>query len=175
MERAPPLLRFGPRLLPSFCKHRLAVTKLFVVCQMLNFASLAGPHAPLEKSAFHRVACQSKGRLKVPARDLVPSAAKLKLAERRRVKWIRSKAVVILDRVDLFEPPFRTLLLRDCDGAVERDDRRRMYRHQRIVQRDDGFPVGLVSPGSGRVDRCDRGFDVIFGELGTAGGKLQEL
>ena len=59
------------------------------------------------------------------ARDLVAPAAQLKLAKGRWVKWIASKAVAIVDRIDRFEPTLRTIALRDRYGTVESDNRRR--------------------------------------------------
>jgi hypothetical protein len=88
----------------------------------------------LEESAFHRIARQRQRRAEVLARDFVAPTAQLKLAKGRRVKWIASKAVAILDRVNRFEPTLRTIALRDRYGAVESDNRRRPYEHQRIVQ-----------------------------------------
>jgi hypothetical protein len=107
------------------------------ICGFQNcrrIASLACANALIEESAFHRIARQRQSRAEVLARDFVPPTAQLKLAKGRRVKWIASEAIAILDRVDRFEPTLRTIALRDRNGAVERHDRRRAYRHQRIVQ-----------------------------------------
>src|SRR5215472_2947449 len=104
------------------------------ICGFQNcrrIASLACANALIEESAFHRIARQRQSRAEVLARDFVPPTAQLKLAKGRWVKWIASEAIAILDRV---EPTLRTIALRDRNGAVERHDRRRAYRHQRIVQ-----------------------------------------
>jgi hypothetical protein len=105
----------------------------------------------------------------------VPPAAKFKLAKRRGVERICGEAIAVGNRADLFEPTLGTLVLRDRDGAVEGDNRGRTYRHQRVVEENDGFPVRVFRAESARVNRCDRGLDVIRGEFGTCGGKLQEL
>jgi len=70
----------------------------------------------------------------VLARGLVPPAAQLKLAKRRRVEGIRGEAIAVGNGADLFEPTLGPLILRDRDGTVQRDNRRGTYRHQRVVQ-----------------------------------------
>jgi hypothetical protein len=88
----------------------------------------------MEELAFHRIARQSQRRAEVLARNVMAPTAQLKLAKGRRVKWVASKTIAILDRLDRFEPTLRTIALRDRYGAVERDNRRRPYQDQRIVQ-----------------------------------------
>jgi hypothetical protein len=61
------------------------------------------------------------------------TAAQLKLAKRRRIKWISSEAIAVLNRADRLEPVLRSIALRDRNGAVERDNRGRTDRGQRIV------------------------------------------
>ena len=106
----------------------------FQNCCLWRIASLACANALMKKSAFHRIARQRQSRAEVLARDFVPPTAQFKLAKGRRVKWIASEAIAILDRADRFEPTLRTIALRDRNGAVECHDRGRAYRYQRIVQ-----------------------------------------
>jgi len=106
----------------------------FQNCRLWWIASLACVNALIEESAFHRIARQRQSRAEVLARDFVAPTAQLKLAKGRRVKWIASEAIAILDRADRFEPMLRAIALRDRNGAVECHDRRRAYRHQRVVQ-----------------------------------------
>ena len=61
------------------------------------------------------------------------TAAQLKLAKRRRIKWTSSEAIAVLNRADRLEPVLRSIALRDRNGAVERDNRGRTDRGQRIV------------------------------------------
>jgi len=68
----------------------------------------------------------------------------LQLAERRVVKRIRRQAVLVGDDADLVQPALGTLALRDGDGAVERDHRRGAQAHERVVERNDLGPVGLL-------------------------------
>ena len=58
------------------------VLKFFVKSHMLRIVPFACVPTPLEVSAFHRVARDSKRCSEVFARSLVPPAAKLKLAKR---------------------------------------------------------------------------------------------
>ena len=102
--------------------------------RLWRIASLAFANALIEESAFHGIARQRQSRAEVLARDFVAPTAQLKLAKSRRVKWIASEAVAILDRANRFEPTLRTIALRDRNGAVECHNRRRAYRHQRVVQ-----------------------------------------
>ena len=106
----------------------------FQNCRLWRIASLAFANALIEESAFHRIARQRQSRAEVLARDFVPPTAQFKLAKGRRVKWIASEAVAILDRANRFEPTLRTIALRDRYRAVESDHRRRPYQDQRIVQ-----------------------------------------
>src|SRR5262245_39489445 len=84
-------------------------------------------HAQVEKFSFHWIARQRARRAEVLARRRVPAAAQLELAERRRVKWISSKALAVLDRADRLKPALRPIALGDGDGAIECNHRRRTY------------------------------------------------
>jgi len=96
--------------------------------------AFARANAPIEEAALHRVARECDGCSEVLARGLVPPAAQLKLAKRRRVEGIRGEAIAVGNGADLFEPTLGPLILRDRDGTVQRDNRRGTYRHQRVVQ-----------------------------------------
>ncbi len=95
------------------------------------------------------------------------TAPKFKLAERGVVERIGGEPIAVGNAANLFEPALGTLALRDGDGTVERNYRRRTDCHQHAVKRNDLFPVSLLGAGSHRMDRCDRGLHVILGQLGT--------
>ena len=118
----------------SACDFSLQTSCWFQNCRLWRIASFARANALFEEVPLHRVAGQRQRRTEVFARRVVSPAAQLKLAKRRRVKWIASKAVAILDRVDRFKPTLRTVALRDRYGAVESDNRRWPYQDQRIIQ-----------------------------------------
>jgi hypothetical protein len=109
-------------------KAFFAAIELLVAC-LLPIATFARVDPSIKKSALHRAACRSKGCTEVPARDLLTTATKLKLARRRKVEWVRGEAVAVPYRADLFESTFRAVGLCNGDGAVERDDRGGTYRH----------------------------------------------
>ena len=52
------------------------------------------------------------------------------------VERISCGSFAILDSSDLFDPAIRAVALRNCDGAVERDNRRRTNRYQCVVERN---------------------------------------
>ena len=121
-----PRMRSG--LLLSACDFSMQPICGFQNCRLWRIAPLACANALMEESAFHRIACQRQSRAEVLARDFVAPTAQLKLTKGRRVIWITSETVAILDRVDRFEPTRRTIALRDRYGAVESDNRRRPYQ-----------------------------------------------
>ena len=100
----------------------------------LLLAALARVNAPIEKSAFHRVARERKRCLEMRARGRVLSATKLELAQRGGIERIGGEAIAVLDRVDFRKPAFGAVALRNRDGAIERDNRGGPDRHQRVVQ-----------------------------------------
>ena len=118
----------------SACDFSLQTSCWFQNCRLWRIASLARANALFDELPLHRVAGQRQRRTEVLARRVVLPTAQLKLAKRRRVKWIASKAVAILDRMDRFKPTLRAVALRNCYGAVESDNRRRPCQNQRIVQ-----------------------------------------
>src|SRR6516225_6392426 len=107
-------------------------------------------------------------------RHLVPLGTKLELAKRGPVKRIRFETITVRDRLDLLNASIRTVALSDGDSPVESDDRRRAYRHQRVVKGHYFRPVGIVDPAGSGVDRGDRGFKVILAQLRARGGTIEE-
>ena len=47
-------------------------------------------------------------------------------------------------------------------------------RHQLVVERNDHSPVRVLRAMRGGVNRCDRGLDVILGQLGTGGREIEQ-
>src|SRR5262249_47935939 len=99
-----------------------------------RIASLARADALCGGLPLHWIAGERQRRVGVLARRLVPPAAQLELAKGRRGKRIAPEAIAGLDRTRGFEPALRTFLLRDGNGAVKCNDRRRAYGHQHVVQ-----------------------------------------
>src|SRR5262249_51781117 len=149
-------------------------------CNELFTGSLLGSpfactEAPLQEFALHRVARQGKRRSKVLARNAMLPAAKLELPHCRSVEGIAGKASAVRDRTYLFQPTVGAISLRDRNRTIERDNRRRTDRQQRVVERNDARPIRVLDPGSGRVNRRNGRLDVILGEIRTRGRKLQQL
>ena len=92
----------------------------------MNFAR---SHTVLEEAALHWVARQGERLAEVLARVLEPAAPKLHVAESREVERVFSEAVAVDNRPNFFEPALGTRLLRDGNGAIERDDGGRTYGH----------------------------------------------
>src|SRR6185436_8167410 len=101
----------------------------------------------------HRIARERQGLLKVLAGSVVPPTAKLEFAKRRWVERIGREQVALFDRADFCQPTLRTLVLGDRNCAVERDYRRRTYRHQCVVAGNNGSPVSVLDAESARVNR----------------------
>ena len=91
-------------------------------------------HALLEKLLLHGIAREGERRSEVLAGDFVSRAVKFELAERGMVERVGGEAIVVGDGANLFEPAFGAFVLRDGDGAVQRNDRGRTYPHQRVVK-----------------------------------------
>src|SRR5262249_8732990 len=90
------------------------------------------------------------------------------------VEGIAGKAIGPGDGANLLEPPDWSVALRDCDGAVERDDRRRANGHQLIVERDDHVPVRVLGAMRGRVNPGDRRLHVILRQLWAGSRELEQ-
>jgi hypothetical protein len=52
-----------------------------------------------------------------------------KFAKRGEVERVCGEAITVGNMTDLIEPVLGTLALRDCDGAIERDNRGRTNQH----------------------------------------------
>ena len=61
-----------------------------------------------------------------------------------REAFERGESLGAGDAANLLDAASGTILLRDGNGAIERDDRGRAYRHQRVVERNDRAPVRLL-------------------------------
>ena len=83
----------------------------------------------LKESALHRITCQGERLLKVFVRAPTLSAPELALAERGMVEGIAGKAFLVGNCPNLLDSPFRAQELRDGNGAIQRDDWGRAYRH----------------------------------------------
>jgi hypothetical protein len=87
-----------------------------------------------EEVSLRVVPGECKRRTEMAERRLVPLGTKLELAERGPIKRIRFETITVRDSLDFLNSPIRTIALSDCDCPVEGDDRRRAYRHQRVVK-----------------------------------------
>ena len=128
----------------------------------------------LDELSLHGIACEGERRSEVLARDFISPVVKFELAERGVEERVGGEAIAVGDGAHLFEPAFRAFVLRDGDGAVQRNDRGRTYRHQRVVKGNDFSPVSVLGAMGHRVNRCDCGLHVIFGQLGTRCRKIKE-
>ena len=100
-----------------------------------NMAAFCGnSHALLEEPSLHGIAGDGQRCSEMLIRGFASTAAKLEIAQRGEVKRIGGQSIRPGNGVNLFEPTFGTFVLRDRDGAVEGDDRRRANRHQRVVE-----------------------------------------
>ena len=131
LELTPQLRLSGFQM--SFERNELTVPKLSALC-LRRIASFARADALVEESALHRVARQSERCSEVLARRLVPPTPKLKLAERGVVERIAREAIRVSDSMYLFEPAFRTFVLRDGDGPVQCYDWRRTNGQQLVIE-----------------------------------------
>ena len=86
-----------------------------------------------EKSCLHRIARQRQCRLKMSRRDFGAARAKFELADCRLIKGIASQAFLTGHLPNLFESPFRSLVLRDRDGSIQCYNRRWADGHEVIV------------------------------------------
>src|SRR5579872_5991181 len=125
-----------------------------MLCRGIAFARA---DALLQVPALHGVAREAERVAEMFVCDLAPAGAKLELAQRRKVEGIGGEALAVGDRADLLEAALGTLMLSDSNGPVERDDRGRANRHQRVVEGHDDSPIGLLQRACARVDRRDRG------------------
>src|SRR4029077_18794118 len=97
---------------------------------------------------------------------LAISAPQFEFAKRCEVERIGGKAFSVRNGEYLLQAPIWPFVLSDGDGPVQRNDRRRAYRHQRIVESDDCLPVRVLHPRSTSVNGCNRRLPLIFGKGG---------
>src|SRR5215467_2834250 len=119
------------------CHGATRRSSLFIAFTAVSIKAL------LEESALHGVPGERECCSKVLASGLAAPASKLELAKRCEVERIGGEPADVTNRADLFEPAVGTFVLRDRDGAVERDNRGRMDRHQRVVECNDAFPIRI--------------------------------
>src|SRR5262249_79855 len=146
-----------------------------LVVSSLSVVAFTGADALIEETTLHGVARQRERRSEVLTRCLMPAAAKLKFAARRRIERICSETIAVCDRVELFESVLWAIALGDSDGSIERNNWRGTNCNQSIVERNDGFPVCFLGTRRGRMNRCDGCLDVILCEFRTRSRKLHEL
>ena len=95
--------------------------------------------AAAEKLSFLRIARERSGLPKMRMRRRGPAATQFKFAQRCFIEWIARQAFGVVHGAQRFIAPFSAVALRNGNGAIERDDRRRVQRKQRIIKRDDCF------------------------------------
>ena len=100
----------------------------------LRISVFTRTNALLEKLSLHGIARERERRSEVLAGDFISPAVKFELAERGVEERVGGEAIAAGDGANLFEPAFGAFVLRDGDGAVQRNDRGRTYRHQRVVK-----------------------------------------
>lgn len=89
---------------------------------LLRNGAFARTNALFEELPLHWVAREREGSLEMVVRDRMPPAAKLKLTECRVVERVGGETIRIRDRTNLFQSALRTLVLRDGDSAVQRNN-----------------------------------------------------
>ena len=129
--------------------RRLLATRHY---RTLRSSALTRTHALIEELSLHGIARESERRSEVLARDVIAAAAEFEFAERRMVERVGGEAIAVDDGANLFEPALGTFVLRDGDGAVQRNDRGRAYRHQRVVKGNDLSPVSILGAMGHRVN-----------------------
>src|ERR1051326_342823 len=92
----------------------------------LSMRPIAHREPLLEEAPFRCVARFSQRRLKMAAGTLAIAAAQFKLAKGGGTERIAGEPLIIRDRRHRGEAAVRSIALRNGDGAVERDDWRRI-------------------------------------------------
>jgi hypothetical protein len=123
---------------------------------------------------LHGAASKRKRRAEVFVGDLGPSAAQFQFSERGWIEGIRCEPIKTADGADFFEAAFGTTLLSDGNGTIEGDNWRGTDGQQRVIKRNDALPVGFFGRSCLGVDRSYRCFDVILGQLGSGGRKIEQ-
>src|SRR5205823_2263569 len=98
------------------------------------------------------------------------------VAEKLRPR--RVKQVIVVEGIsqcrDLVQRGLRPIEVASSDGAVQLDDGRRRERQERVVQRNDLPPVGLLPAGCLRVTRGNGGLHLVGPWPPQDGGSLQQ-
>src|SRR5262245_6971077 len=115
----------------------------FIVAGLIRIAAFAGTDALIEETTLHGVTRERKRSSEVLACCLVSAAAKLKFGACGRIERIGRETIVVSNRIEFFQAAFRTVALGDGDRAVERDNWRGTNCDQRVVERNDHFPIGV--------------------------------
>ena len=100
----------------------------------LRRGAFARAHALLDELSLHGIAREVERRSEVLAGDFISPAVKFEFAQRGVEERVGGEAIAVGDGANLFEPTLGPFVLRDGDGAVQGNDRRRAYRHQRVVK-----------------------------------------
>ena len=85
-------------------------------CGMLRGGAFTRTHALLDELSLHGIAREAERRSEVLAGDFISPAVKFELAQRGMEERVGGEAIAA------------------GDGAVQRNDRGRTYRHQRVVK-----------------------------------------
>ena len=83
-----------------------------------HLTALASANALIEKSAFHRIACESARFQEPLARCPPPPATQFELADGSEVEGIVGKPMAILDSADFTQTPFGAIALSDGDSSI---------------------------------------------------------
>lgn len=72
--------------------------------------------------SFHWVASRRQCRFEVMACDFRLAVAKRKFSKRSVIEGVMSKAIEVLNGMNLLQPAIRTVTLSDGNGPIKRDD-----------------------------------------------------
>src|SRR5207237_6791944 len=98
-------------------------------------------YALLKELTLHLIPRARSGVFEMLPRRLASTRSQFELAERRKIERITHESIGIGNGANLLQATLRPLELRDGNGAVEGDDRRRTDGDQCVVQDDDLRPV----------------------------------
>src|SRR5262249_57599238 len=101
------------RLIKVSLARRHTGPSSLVVSSLISVVAFTGADALIEETTLHGVARQRERRSEVLTRCLMPAAAKLKFAARRRIERICSETIAVCDRVELFESVLWAIALAD--------------------------------------------------------------
>src|SRR5262249_39161277 len=115
----------------------------------------------LEESPFRLRALAGEGRGEAVGGAITITAFERQIADGRVQEIVAGPRGTAGGGVACRRARTRTAQPRPRDGAVQRDDRRRLDRNQRIVQFDDVRPVRLFVARRNGMARGDASFEVI--------------